>query len=229
MRARAYIIFELLMIVAVIGLNIAFLNDRAAETIILKTAAGLFFVLAGLFGYVRCRENRSFSRLILMGLICCMAGDVLLALDSDGLLFVLGAASFATAHVLFSVSFCKISPVKKADIVASLLLFFGFLLFLCFFDLDFKGLFLVFILYALIIAFMAIKALSLWPYRSNSSGIVFLILGGVLFLISDMVFLFWLFGIDPAKEIQSLNWVLYYSSQLCTTVAMNRFFKKIKA
>ena len=152
-----------------------------------------------------------------------MAGDVFLALDSDGILFVCGVISFATAHILFSVAFCQISPVKKADIIATIALLIGFLLLICLWDFDFKGLFPVVILYAVIIAFMAIKALSLWPYRSyNISNIKLLIFGGLLFLVSDLVLLFWLFGIDAVKEAQSLNWVLYYSSQLCTTVALNR-------
>ncbi len=224
MKSKAYLIFELFMIVAVIGLNIAFLNDYTTEMILLKSTASLFFVLAGFYGYIRRKDNRAFFSPILIAVICCMAGDVFLAFDSDGLLFVFGVTSFAAAHVLFSVAFCKISPVKKADIVATIVLLIGFLGFLCFFDFNFKGLFPIVILYATIISFMAIKALSLWPYRnSNVMGITLLIFGGVLFLVSDLVLLFWLFGIAPVKEIQSLNWVLYYLSQLCTTVALNKY------
>ena len=223
MKSKIYLCFELFMIVAVIGLNIAFLNDYATETILLKSAASLFFVLAGFCGYIRCKDSRVFSRPILTAVICCMAGDVFLALDSDGIPFVFGVISFATAHVLFSVAFCKIAPIKKTDIIAAAVLLIAFLLLLCFFNWDFKGLFLVVILYAAIIAFMAIKAISLWPHRSyNASCIKRLVLGGVLFLVSDLVLLFWLFGIDPAKEVQSLNWVLYYASQLCTTSALNK-------
>lgn len=222
MRSKAYLSFELFMIAAVIGLNIAFLNDYAAETILLKSTASLFFVLAGFCGYIRCKDNRVFSRPIWIAVICCMVGDVFLALDSDGFLFVFGVISFATAHVLFSVSFCQISPAKKTDCAATIVLLLAFLLFLCFYNFDFKGLFPVLILYASIIAFMAVKALSLRPYRNTVSGIKLLMFGGVLFLVSDLVLLFWLFGIDPAKEVQSLNWVLYYSSQLCTTTALNK-------
>lgn len=223
MRSKAYLIFEVFMIVAVIGLNIAFLNDYATETILLKSIASVFFVLAGFCGYIQCKENCVFSRLIFIAVICCMAGDIFLALDSDGILFVLGVISFAAAHVLFSIAFCKVSPVKKADIVTTIVLLVVFLLLLCLGNFDFKGLFPILVLYAAIISFMVIKALSLWTYRNyNVSGIKLLILGGVLFLVSDLVLLFWLFGIDTGKEIQSLNWVLYYSSQVCTTAALNK-------
>lgn len=224
MKSRTYLIFETFMIIAVIGLNIVFLNNYTTETILLKSFASLFFVLAGFCGYVQCKENRTSSCPILIAVICCMAGDIFLAFDSDGLLFMSGVLSFAIAHILFSITFCRIAPLKKTDIAATILLLIGFLLFLCFFNLDFKGLFPLVIVYAAIIAFMAIKALSMWPYcNGNATSIRLLILGGVLFLVSDLVLLFWLFGIDTAKEIQSLNWILYYSSQLCTTVALNKF------
>ena len=166
MKLKAYLVFELFMIITVIGLNIAFLNDYAVETILLKSTASLFFVMAAFCGYIRCKENRLFSRFILIAVICCMAGDVLLALDSTGILFVLGIISFAAAHVFFSVAFCKISPVKKADFIASFMFLIVFLLLLPFGNFNFKGLFPVLILYAAIISFMVIKALSMWQYHN---------------------------------------------------------------
>jgi len=223
-KIKAYLGFEVLMIVSVVGLNIAFFFDHAAEAIIFKSAAGLFFVAAGLCGYLQNKDNRAFFRPVFIAILCCMAGDVFLALDSDGLLFLLGVVSFGAAHVLFSVAFCKKSPVKKTDIVAAAVLLLGFTLSLFFVDLEFRGLLPVVILYAAIIAFMAIKALSLWPYRKEEPACIKLLtVGGVLFLISDLVLLFWLFGTDPQKPVQSVNWVLYYSSQLCTTAALNEY------
>ena len=211
MKSKIYLIFEVFMIIAVIGLNIAFLNNYTTETILLKSFASLFFVLAGFCGYIQCKENRTLSCPILIAVICCMAGDVFLAFDSDGLLFMSGALSFAVAHILFSITFCRIAPLKKTDIIATILSLIGFLLFLCFFNLDFKGLFPLVIVYAAIIAFMAIKARSMWSCcNGNAYSIKLLILGGALFLVSDLVLLFWLFGINAAKEIQSLNWILYY-------------------
>ena len=223
MRLKAYVVFELFMIVAVIGLNIAFLNGYTTGTILLKSTASLFFVLAAFCGYIRCKENRVFSRLILIAVICCMAGDVFLAFDNSVILFVFGVISFAAGHVLFSIAFCQISPVKKADVIATIVLLIFFLLLIPLGNFDFKGLFPILILYAAIISFMVIKALSLWPYRNyNPFKIKLLMCGGFLFLVSDLVLLFWLFGIDTAKEVQSLNWVLYYSSQVCTTAALNK-------
>lgn len=223
MRAKMYLIFELLMIAALLGLNVAFLNDFSIGTILFKSAASLFFVLAGFCGYIKNKDNRDFSRLMLIGFICCMAGDVFLALDSRGILFVLGVTSFAAAHVLFSVAFCRVCSVTKADIVVTVALFAGLALILCLGNFEFQGLFPVLIGYAAIISFMVIKALSLWHCRKEGvvSGVKLVMLGGVLFLVSDIVLLFWLFGVGVAKEVQSINWIFYYLAQGCLAAALN--------
>lgn len=222
MRKKTYLVFELLMAVALTGLNVAFLNGYAMGTIMFKSTASLFFVLAGLCGYIRNKKNRGFSRFMLAGFICCMMGDIFLSLDSSGLLFVSGVASFAGAHILYSAAFCKVSPVKKTDIPITVALFIGLVLLLCFGNFDFQGLFPVLIIYSAIISFMVIKALSLWRCRRGDiSGIKLVMAGSILFLISDIVLLFWLFGIGVAKEVQSVNWVLYYMAQGCLSSALN--------
>ena len=87
---------------------------------------------------------------------------------------------------------------------------------------DFQGLFPVLIIYPAIISFMVIKALSLWRCRRGDiSGIKLVMAGSILFLISDIVLLFWLFGIGVAKEVQSVNWILYYMAQGCLSSALN--------
>lgn len=223
MRAKAYLMFEILMFVALLGLNIAFLNDFSAGIILFKSAASLFFVLAGVCGYIRNKDNRKFSRSMLIGFCCCMAGDVFLALDSSGILFVLGVVSFAAAHVLFSVAFCRVCPAAKRDIAATAVVFAGCVLLLCLGNFEFQGLFPVLLGYAMVISFMVVKALSLWPTRQKGKhGVMLIMIGGVLFLLSDMVLLFWLFGIGVAKEVQSVNWVLYYLAQGCLAAALNK-------
>lgn len=222
MKKKTYLVFELLMAVALIGLNISFLSNNATGTVLFKSAASLFFVLAGFCGYIKNVENKLFSRLMLYGYICCMAGDIFLALDSSGILFVFGVASFAGAHILYSVAFCKVSPVKKTDIPLMLVLFAGLVMLLCLGNFDFQGLFPVLIIYSAIISFMVIKALSLLRCQNNKlSGVKLVIAGSILFLVSDIVLLFWLFGIGAAKEVQCVNWVLYYTAQGCLAAALN--------
>ena len=218
-----FIIFEVCMLVSLCGLIFAFQSDYSTLTIVLKTAASLFFVLTGLCGFLRSRENRRFTCLMLIALICSMAGDVFLALEKNqGILFVLGVVSFAAAHVLYSVSFCRAYRVRKTDIIASVVLFAGLTTLLFVGTFDFQGLLPVLLGYAAVIAFMTIKALSLYNCRKGRKRAVWLLMiGGVLFLVSDMVLLFWLFGIDVPKEVQSLNWMLYFPAQGCMAAALN--------
>lgn len=222
MKGKTYLIFEAVMVVALIGLNVAFLGDYVTWAIVMKAVTSLFFVLAGFCGYRGSKVNPVFSKLLMIAFVCCMAGDVLLALDSSGILFVIGVVSFAGAHILFSAAFCRISPVKKADMIAMAVLFAGSALLLCLGNFDFQGLLPVLIIYAAIISFMVIKALSLWRCREGRAvGIRLIMAGGVFFILSDFLLLFWLFGVDMPRSVQSVNWVLYYLAQGCLTAALN--------
>lgn len=223
MKARLYLVFEGWMLVFLLALNIAFLNDFCVGAVLFKAAASLFFVLAGVCGYIKNRENQRFSRFMLIGFICCMAGDVFLALDSQGMIFVIGVASFAAAHMLFVAAFCSICAATKTDIAMAFAVFACLVLVLCLGNFDFQGLLPVLIGYAAVISFMVVKALSLWRCRQKGQyGVMLIMLGGVLFLLSDVILLFWLFGIDAAKEVQVWNWVVYYLAQGCLTAALNK-------
>ena len=214
---KTYLIFEILMLAALTGLICAFQNDKPLLTVTLKSSASLCFVLTGVCGWVSQKDNRKFSQTMLAAFACSMAGDVLLALDKNqGILFILGVVCFAAAHVLFSISFCRMQPVTKKDIITTVGVFFALLFILMLGTFDFQGLLPVIIAYAAIISFMTVKALSLKKCRQPGTKTSALIMsGGVLFLLSDIVLLFWLFGIQTPKEAQSFNWVLYYLAQGC--------------
>lgn len=218
-----FIVFEACMMLFLCGLIYVFHNDYLVLPIVFKAITSLFFVLAGLCGYMKSKENRKFTGLMLIALVCSMAGDILLAVDEgQGILFVLGVASFATVHILFSVSFSRVCRVRKADIISAVVVFIGCVVLLLAGNFNFQGLFPVLLGYAAIISFMTVKALSLFNYRKGRERAVWLIMvGSILFLASDMVLLFWLFGIDMQKWVQSFNWVLYYLAQGCISAALN--------
>ncbi len=185
----------------------------------LKALASLLFVLAGGWGYFRYRHrgDGKFSGLIFAALLCSMAGDVLLALDHmRGMLFLLGVACFSAAHVLYSLAFCQVSAVSGMDFAVALAIF-GLLLSLMLWgDFVFHGLLPVIIGYGAVISFMTAKALSLWPCRrERGSTAVLVAYGGVLFLLSDIVLLFWMFGKGMPRGVQYMNLLLYYLAQGC--------------
>lgn len=217
------LIFEGLMFLSVAGLLAAFHYDLAVGTILLKTLASLFFVLTGVYGYRRGKGRRLFSKPVLIALLCSMAGDVLLALDrTQGIFFVLGVVGFAGAHVMFSLAFCRVCAVRKTELVWTFVVFVQLVLLLALGNFDFHGLLPVLIGYAAVISFMTVKALSFWNCRQGQKKVAALIMcGGVLFLFSDIVLLFWLFGIGMPKEVQSVNWILYYVAQGCLAASLS--------
>ena len=217
------LIFEGLMFLSVAGLLAAFHYDLAVGTILLKTLASLFFVLTGVYGYRRGKGRRLFSKPVLIALLCSMAGDVLLALDrTQGIFFVLGVAGFAGAHVMFSLAFCRVCAVRKTELVWTFVVFVQLVLLLALGNFDFHGLLPVLIGYAAVISFMTVKALSFWNWRQGQKKVAALIMcGGVLFLFSDIVLLFWLFGVGMQEEVQSVNWILYYVAQGCLAASLS--------
>lgn len=217
------LIFEGLMFLSVAGLLAAFHYDLSAGTILFKTLASLFFVLTGVWGYKGDEDKRFFSKPVLIALLCSMAGDVLLALDrTQGILFVLGVAGFAGAHVMFSLAFCRVCTVRKTDLVWTFVVFVQLVLLLVLGDFDFHGLLPVLIGYAAVISFMIVKALSFWRCRQEQKRTSALIMpGGVLFLLSDIVLLFWLFGVGMPEGVQWVNWILYYLAQGCLAASLS--------
>ncbi len=218
-----YLILEVLMLISLGGLIAVFQNDLTVWPILLKSLTSILFVLAGLCGYIKRKENRNFTKTMMVAFVCSLAGDVFLALDTEqGILFVLGVLSFALAHVMFSVSFCKASAVTKADFATMFLILAAAILILLMGDFEFQGMFPVLIGYAAVISFMTAKALSFWRCRRGRERTTYLIMvGGVLFLLSDILLLFWLFGNGTPKEIQSVNWLLYYLAQGCLTASLS--------
>ncbi len=218
-----YLILEVLMLISLGGLIAVFQNDLAGWTVLLKSLTSILFVLAGLCGYIKRKENRKISKTMMAALVCSLAGDVFLALDKEqGIFFVLGVVSFALAHVMFSVSFCRVSAVKKADFAGTFLIFAAEMVILLTGDFAFQGMFPVLAGYAAVISFMTTKALSLWRCRHGRERMAYMVMaGGVLFLLSDILLLFWLFGNGTPKEIQSVNWLFYYLAQGCLSASLS--------
>lgn len=220
------LIFEGLMFLSTVGLIMAFHYHLAAGAILLKALASLFFVLTGVCGYKKDQDSegrRLFSKPVLIALLCSMAGDVLLALDqTQGILFVLGVAGFAGAHVMFSLAFCRVCAIKKADLAGTFVLFVLVILLLTLGNFDFHGLLPVLTGYGAIISFMTVKALSFWRCRYGQKKVSALIMpGGVLFLLSDLLLLFWMFGIGMPEQVQWVNWILYYAAQGCLAASLS--------
>lgn len=219
-----YLIFECLSLVSCIGLIAACYDIIDIPNVILKTAASVFFVIAGIIGLVRRSDARGQATAMVTAFVLSAAGDIFLVVArGSSALFIAGVACFAAAHVMFLTVFCKKSPVKKADIGLSAIVFAGLLALLLLGDFEYNGLLPVIIGYTVIVTFMMIKALSVWRVREGREKAAYLIMaGGVLFLVSDLVLLFWLFGKDMPMWVQAVNLITYYTAQAFLSAALNQ-------
>ena len=212
------------MCICVCGLIAAFHLGGNAPSVALKTLASTCFFVLSLFHYKKMEQNLMAARFMIVAFFCSLCGDVLLALDrNNGMMFVSGVASFAAAHILFSVAFCKMKRFANTDAVTASALFIITLAILIFGGkFDYQGLFAVLVAYAAIISFMVANALSLRKSTMISKNAAKLIaVGAVLFLISDIILLYWLFGINMPPIVQSANWVFYYAAQACLAYSMS--------
>ncbi len=219
-----YLIFDCLSLISCIGLIAACYDIIGIPNIILKTAASVFFVIAGICGLIRRSDARGQAAAMVTAFVLSAAGDIFLivARGSDAL-FIAGVASFAAAHIMFLTVFCKKSPVKKADIGISAVIFAVLLAVLLLGDFEYNGLLPVIIGYTVIVTFMMVKALSVYRVREGRERAAYLIMaGGVLFLVSDFVLLFWLFGKDMPMWVQAVNLITYYTAQACLSASLNQ-------
>ena len=89
------------------GLLYGYFREKAGKrALIFKAGATSMAVFAGIYGALQ--THRLAEWVIVLGLICCMAADVILEIQ-----FIRGVYLFGAAHLLFILAFCqKVVPTK---------------------------------------------------------------------------------------------------------------------
>ncbi len=135
--------------------------------------------------------NKKFASLTFTALLLSMLGDIILNIE-----FIIGAVIFALGHICYLFAFAKRTAFSKKDAVFGCLIFTASLLFLLLMPmLDFGSTFMqaICIIYALIISFMVGKAVSNAISEKRRTDRI-IALGSVLFFISDMMLVLYVFG-----------------------------------
>ena len=152
---------------------------------LLLTALSLWF-------YLRTRHRpTAFSRAILMGLACSVAGDTFLMFHKPGAehFFLLGLGSFLIAHLFYISAFVKFPNLKQGAVLKNNWLAIPFLVFLAWFSwflwdslpVAFK---IPVVVYATVIVTMAISCLNM-KGRIADKTFQILFAGALLFVLSD--------------------------------------------
>lgn len=188
--------------------------DLSNGNLVIKTLASGAFVLQGLgnviYGYRRGWGNRSFSLVMLLGLLFGLAADIALELN-----FMMGAAVFAVGHLLYILAYCRLYPMRISDLLPGLLIFLpaaAAVLFLPIFDFGSGMMQMICVAYAGIISLMFGK--SLRNYRNAPSTLTLLLaVGSGMFLFSDLMLLFGAFSNVATVPFNSLCVNTYYPAQ----------------
>jgi uncharacterized membrane protein YhhN len=192
----------------------------------LKAATSFGFLLVALnstfFALSRKNGSRKFALLMLLGVASSFLGDIIL-----NTFFRIGALIFALGHIFYFSAYCSLSSYRSKDFLIGLLIFIpsaSFIFFYPFFN--FGGAFMkaVCIVYALIISTMLSKAISLL-FQKKSRFSIMVFAGSLLFFISDIALLFYMFG-GAGDAANTLCLVTYFPAQVILALSVFEFSKE---
>ena len=163
---------------------------------------------------VLCWKTMTSLVFLLVALCFSLLGDVFLALEGDTF-FLPGVGAFAITHVLYLIAFLKINgfKMKRLNIAGAILVFVGLIPVLFFAGLNYGEMFPAIIGYSVIISLMTGNSLSVIKAPKYEKVGQWLIIGSLLFVISDVVLVCYLFASQQVIGRQALNWLLYYVAQ----------------
>lgn len=160
----------------------------------LKSVTSIMFVVTGVINLMYCIKNKTnlkFPIWMIVALVCAMLGDILILIN-----FYLGTAVFAVGHIFYFVSYCILEKMNRRDLLCGISISVIALFIILFTPfLDFGGTLMqgVCCTYALIISFMVGKAISNL-LKANSFVNIIIVIGSILFFISDFMLMLNLFG-----------------------------------
>lgn len=220
-----------ILIICLIGLAIDIyfikteLNGQMLKATILKGIASLFFVLLGILTYSN--QTTSFGKLILIGLVLGMLGDILLNMRNlyEGkksmIVFALGILAFLSGHFLYiGALISKNSSIFLMALIVTLVLFIiSVPPLMRRIIAPSKGLKIFGYVYLAVVICMFSCALSLLIKNGLSNLTVLFTIGGFLFMVSDFIMIYYSFG-KKIKPLRVINLLSYYFGQLIIAICI---------
>ncbi|MFV9551723.1 lysoplasmalogenase [Algibacter sp. PT7-4] len=209
-------IWLLLIVISVIVTIVsAYTNTKLVQYVFKPLSTLLVIIIPILFAK---NGLKPYKNIILIGLVFCLIGDVFLMFDSY---FIFGLVAFLIGHIFFIYAFTTINGISTniktlVPLVALACLVFFILK-------DHLGSLLVpVILYIACIVFMVWQALNLYVWKKDYAFLLIL-LGGILFLISDSVLAYrkFIFNFTIAQFLVSTTYWLAITLISLSTIYIN--------
>ena len=202
-----------------------------------KSIASIMFVTVGSINLYYCTKNKNnlnFPKWMVVALVFAMIADILIVIN-----FYSGVVLFATAHVFYFISYCKLQKTNFKDLICgitmsiiSLFIIFN----IPFIDFGSSLMQIVCSTYAIIISFMVGKAISnLLSEKNNTNKII--VIGSILFFISDFMLMLDVFGnikvasylclgtYYPAQFLLGFSVLIYGNMNISGKIKNIKFFK----
>ena len=217
---KPFNILNIIMIAIVLISNIVYITSGNID---LKGVTSGLFAIMGLvnlcYAVVRRSYKLAFAILMFIGLVSSMLGDILITGN-----FIIGAALFGVGHLMYLIGYFTLSRISWNDVAFGGAIFVAVAMFMAFYpSFNFGGLDVVCYGYAFIISCMVGKAIGN-HLKLRSTLTLVLALGSVLFALSDVMLLFYVFGAAP-KIIDYVCICAYYPAQCLLAYSIYRAVK----
>lgn len=183
--------------------------------VVMKTITSFHFLVCA---YLTMKDEMIWSWML--AFVFCFAGDVILGLDEkkeQSFCFLAGLSSFVFAHVLFIFTLHTILPLHPQQFFFPLVMC-GVACFLISrpsFHIEGKK--LAILVYSIIITLLFVKGIEMYHFDSQYLHVM---LGTLLFLLSDFILLFMYFYYKKVKVLKGLNLITYYSAVILLAITI---------
>jgi len=205
-------------------------------SLVFKGCASVCFVALAFYSYFKCgNKDEKFKKLsnyVVTALCLSFAADVMLGLKEVELAgdaaFIVGFLLFVAAHITYLLAFSvygkpdKIFYIMAAILTAVLICYAGLTSWF-----DFGPLFPLICVYSIIVSCVVFRSLSF--KERNSFNAKLMAVGMILFVLSDMLLLFWIFPRDGvSKSVSSVIFIIsnscYYIGQLAAAHSISKTY-----
>lgn len=219
-----YLALPILVLLAVLPffLRAEYKSGRSVK-LPLKFVCSLCFMALGIIGAVLGVTGplAAYDGLMLAGLALSLVGDMLLGWSLARRPFMLGLVSFLVAHILYSTAFTLANGFSAWDLLLLVALLAGSLAAYRVLALDLGKLKIPVAAYLLVISFMLTKALSSL-YLGGITGTArwLVVVGAILFFISDALLALVKFQKNPVPAFRAINLTTYYLGQILLALSL---------
>lgn len=216
----AYYINLILFFLSLFSLIYFTYNSKKNYAFIFKTTTSILFIFTAVISYIKSPGDYYYFILLIIGLFFSLFGDMFLALKvnhNDGSLnkyFLYGLVSFSITHVMYVLAFTHLGSFNILDLLVALALAFITITILkSNKNIDFKNMILPASIYSFIICLMTFESIKLVFELKFDIGTYLLLIGALLFILSDLVLCFILFNKHAKKYLSAINLITYYTGQ----------------